>query len=57
MKPLDAYEKLDRIKEEDTELWIICSSTGRKEPSFQIKRWKHIEEDLSAEYPQFLDVK
>jgi len=44
--PIDAYKKLEDIKPENLELWIITSALKRFDPSFVIKRWKHILESL-----------
>lgn len=56
MKPLDAFMDMQRIGE-DFELWIINSSLGREEPSFCIKRWSHMVEDFSSEWPMHMDIK
>ena len=57
LKQIQAYQKLERINEEDQELWIINSCVGRNEPSFCIKRWSDVQKDLETVWPEFFDIK
>lgn len=54
--PIDAYKSWDEIKKEKLEMWILTASTQRFEPTFVIKRWKHIKESLTTEWPNFFDL-
>ena len=54
--PLDAYKKLQEIKPENTEMWIISGATLRTQPSFASKRWKHIKESLETVWPNYIDL-
>lgn len=54
--PIDAYKKLEDINPEKTELWIITSALKRLDPSFVIKRWKHVLESLEVQWPMYLDL-
>lgn len=53
---LDAYKKLDDIKEENIELWIVNGSLHRFAPSFISKRWKDIEKCLETAWPNYIDI-
>ena len=54
--PLDAFKKLEDIKPENLELWIMNGSVQRFAPSFVIKRWKHINQCLETAWPNYLDL-
>lgn len=54
--PLDAFKKLEDIKPENIELWIVSGSTQRFEPSFVSKRWSDVNKNLTTEWPNYLDL-
>ena len=54
--PIDAYKKLDDIKPENLELWIMTASVQRTAAPFVIKRWKHINQSLQTLWPNYLNL-
>ena len=54
--PIDAYKRWQDIPKEKLEMWIMHCTTQRFDPTFAIKRWKHLVEHLTTEWPNYTDL-
>ena len=48
---------MEKIKEENQELWILASSVEKFTESFVIKRWRDVKKDMTTPWPDYFDIK
>ncbi|EGR29601.1 immunoglobulin-like variable motif protein, putative [Ichthyophthirius multifiliis] len=56
-RPVDAYNKLDEINQNELDHWIFIGEPSKRYPAFHIKLWSEIVKDISTGNPYYYNIR
>ena len=47
---------MDQLKNFEKEYWIIIAEVSKLNPSFYVRKWSDVSQDISNQYPNVMNI-